>query len=369
MMHKKILVTQTMMPKREAVEGMLDSFWESKYVTNCGPYHQDLEAKLAKMLDAKHFSMFSNGTLGLMLGMKAMDLQGEVIVTPFTFPATVTAIEWCNLKPVFCDIEEDTMCLDPKAIEAAITSKTAAILGVHVYGIPCDVKAIQKIADQHDLKVIYDAAHAFQSTIDGIPIAHYGDATMFSFHATKLFNTIEGGGMVYKDATLKEKTDQLKNFGLVDGVSQSSGINAKMNEVQAIFGLANLDVLDAEHHKRRQVIQIYDAYFKDVKGIKTYSHLMNSDQYYPITIDLNITGFNRDELIQYLNDKDIYPRKYFYPLCSDYSYIKDQIDYDLHLPVAEKIVGNVLCMPFYGELLGPDLDRILAELNEFRSTL
>lgn len=366
-MDKKIYVTKPTPVEVETIKSMVGDVWASGQYTNGGQFHQNLEKALSETLKAPYFSLFNNGTIALMIAIKALDLKGEVIVTPFTFPATVTSIDWCGLTPVFCDIDPDTMCIDPAKIESLITDKTSAIMGVHVYGIPCDVDAIQKIADKHNLKVIYDAAHAFLSHIDGKPISDFGDASMFSFHATKIFQTLEGGGISFKHESVKKKAELLKNFGLVDGIANSSGINAKMNEVQAAVGLATLDVLKEEKQKRQKVSDAYDDFFKDIDGIETFSSLSNSLQYYPIRVNKKKFGMSRDGIRDELEKQGIFARKYFYPLCSDIEDFKNHPSAKReNLPVASEVTENVLCLPFYGDLLGEDLGRILSCLESLK---
>lgn len=364
---EKIYVTRPMLPGLDSLWGMLEDIWLRKHVTNFGHYHNQLEERLSALLAAPNFSLFANGTLGLLLALRALELKGEVIVTPFTFPATVTCLEWCGLTPVYCDIDEETLCLNPDHIEGLITDRTSAILGVHVYGILCDVHKIQAIADQHGLKVVYDAAHAFMSTAGGEAVAGFGDAVMFSLHATKLFHTIEGGGVAFKDAAVKEKADMMRDFGLKEGVPFVSGINAKMNELQAAVGLANLEILGEERRKRAMVKEAYDKILSSVPGIKTYGPVASESlQYYPITVDPDVLGIDRDELFQVFADRNIFTRKYFSPLCSEYPYMKSRPEViRMPLPVAETIVRQVLCLPFYGDLLGSDLGRIESVLKPF----
>ena len=248
--NEPIYITRPLLPNLENVNRKMSEIWESKWLTNNGVQHKKLENELKNYLNVEHLSLFNNGTLALLLGLKSLDLKGEVITTPFTFPATVQALDWNGLTPVFCDIDPETLTIDATKIESLITEKTSAILGVHVFGNPCDVEKIQTIADKYQLKVIYDGAHAFGTKIDGKPISSYGDMTMFSFHATKLFNTVEGGALAFKDEKLAEKLELLKNFGLAgpDEVVLS-GLNAKMNEIQAAIGLEVLKLVDEERAK------------------------------------------------------------------------------------------------------------------------
>lgn len=358
---KKIYVTQPMLPDLNNVLPMLEDVWESKHVTNFGPYHNKLENELARLLKADNLSLFSNGTLGLLIALKALDLEGEVIVTPFTFPATITCIEWAGLTPVFCDIDEKTLCLNPDLIEELITDKTCAILGVHVYGIICDVERISEIANKHNIKVIYDGAHAFMSTYKGQPVSDYGDATMFSLHATKLFNSIEGGAVSFKSPEVKTTADLMKNFGINAGVPEITGINAKMNEISSAIGLANLNILKQEREKREYIKNTYDSLFAHIKGVKTYSHILSDSlQYYPISIDASLFGLSRDKLMTEMGKHNIFPRKYFYPACHRYPYLKNRKDIiRMDLPIVEKVEQNILCLPFYGGLIENGLDRVV----------
>lgn len=358
-----ILITQPMLPSLESLQPMLEDIWSRKHVTNFGLYHNKLEERLSELLQAPHFSLFSSGTSALLIALKALDLKGEVIVTPFTFPATISCIEWAGLTPVFCDIDRHTLCVDPDQIEHLITEKTCAIMGVHVYGIICDVEKIQAIADHYDLKVIYDAAHAFMSTLKGEPVSRFGDVTMFSFHATKLFNTIEGGGLAFKDPAVKEKSDMIKNFGLKDGYPEVSGINAKMNELQAIVGIANLDILADERERRMKLKNAYDEMLGSVNGIKIFSSLVSeSFQYYPILVDPHQLGMTRNALHGLFLKNKIYTRKYFAPLGSEYPYLKSLTNKG-EMPVAQHVVENILCLPFYGNLLEDGFKRVEAVIK------
>lgn len=365
---KDIFVTQPMLPSLDHVMPMLEDIWSRKYVTNFGHYHNLLEKQLSELLDAPHFSLFSNGTLALLIALKALGLKGEVIVTPFTFPATVTCLEWAGLTPVFCDIDKNSLCIAPDKIEGLITEETSAILGVHVYGIPCDVLKIQQIANRYELKVVYDGAHAFMSTVNGTPISDFGDATMFSLHATKLFNTIEGGGVAFKDPEVKAIADKMKNFGLNQGLPEITGINAKMNELQAAVGIANLDILGAERQNRQKLKVEYDKLFKNIKGIRTFSDIMSESlQYYPILVNPEKLGYDRDRLDSIFREENIFTRKYFSPLCSEYPYMKNIAkSASQDMPVAQKVVRDILCMPFYGELLEDGFERIKAIVQKLK---
>lgn len=355
-MSKKIFVTKPLLPELDKFQVELEDIWESKKVTNAGPKHNLLESELKKHLDVPNVSLFNNGTMALLTALKALDLPygSEVITTPFTFAATPHCISWNGLHPVFCDIEPNTMCIDPDKIESLITEKTSAILGVHVYGFSCQVEKIQKIADKYNLKVIYDGAHVFTTEINGQGIGNFGDITMFSFHATKLFNTIEGGCLTYKDDALVHKIYNLRNFGIRgEDVVEEVGINGKMNELQASIGLLNLELYKKEQEKRKVLREFYNSHLKNVKGIRIPEmpeNVTDSYQYYPIIIEDDYL-LSRNELYEKLRSQNIYPRKYFYPICSNYECYKDLPSSRAeNLPVANDYKNRVLCLPFYGDL-------------------
>lgn len=340
--------------KRKIVENIYDCL-ESGMLTNEGIHLKQLEKELKGYLDVENISLFCNGTIALMVALKGLDLTGEVITTPFTFPATVHALEWLGLTPVFCDIDIDTMCIDAEKIESLITDKTSAILGVHVYGMPCDVIKIGEIATKHKLKVVYDAAHSFLTRVNNKSIGVYGDVSMFSFHATKLFNTIEGGALIYNDKKLTEEFYLLKNFGIKTPEEVVlSGINGKMNEIQAIVGLENLHSLEIEIQKRRELFDFYNSELSNIDGIKLTAFPANttpSFQYYPIRVLQNTTNTNRDRIFEELKMHNILARKYFYPLCSNYPiYSNIESAKKEFLPIANKTSEEILCLPFYGSL-------------------
>ena len=369
-MNKNIYVTQPLLPNLENLEKELSEIWESKIVTNAGVKHNLLEEKLKEHLGVPNVSLFNNGTLALLTALKALDLPlgSEVITTPFTFAATPHCISWNGLKPVFCDIEPDTMCIDPEKIEELITKNTSAILGVHVYGFPCQVEKIQKIADKYNLKVIYDGAHVFSTEIDGVGIGNFGDITMFSFHATKLFNTIEGGCLTYKDNSLERKIYNLRNFGIrSEELVEDIGINGKMNELQAAIGLLNLELYRKEQEKRKVLREFYNSHLEQIKGIKIPKmpkNVTDSYQYYPIVIEDDYP-LNRDELYDKLKLHNIYTRKYFYPICSDYECYKDLPSSSVeNLPVANDYKNRVLCLPFYSDLEEEFREKIYGIINE-----
>lgn len=350
-----IHVTRPLLPDFEKVTDRLKTVWESKQLTNFGAQHDELSTKLQRYLESDHMSIFSNGTLALLLGLRALELTGEVITTPFTFPATVQALDWNNLTPVFCDIDPTTFNIDADKIESLITDKTTAILAVHVFGNPCDVEKIQAIADKHHLKVIYDGAHAFGSKLNGLPISSFGDMTMFSFHATKLFNTIEGGALIYRDPALDKRLGLLRNFGILNTEEVVlSGLNAKLNELQAGVGLEVLKVVEDERLKRHAVKKAYEEHLAAIEGIRILTTLegeSSSYQYFVIRIDETLFGQSRDYVHKELQKYNVFARKYFYPLCSDFEWYNELPSaHPENLPNAQKAVQQVLAMPYYGAL-------------------
>ena len=354
--NKKIYITQPLLPSISSLNSHFDDIWASKIVTNMGEKHNELENRLKDVLKVQNVSLFNNGTIALLVAIKALNLPigSEIITTPFTFAATPHCISWNGLKPIFCDIEPETMTIDADKIEKLITPNTSAILGVHVYGFPCDVEKIDKIAKKYNLKVIYDAAHAFSTEINNNGIGNYGDITMFSFHATKLFNTIEGGCLTYKDERLVKKIYNLRNFGIQsEEFVEEVGINGKMNELQAAIGLENLKLYKAEQEKRAKLKAFYDEKLSSIKGIKMPKmpeNTTNSYQYYPIVIEDDYP-LSRDELYNKLKAENIYARKYFYPACSDYECYKDLPSANIeNLPITNNCKNRVLTLPFYGDL-------------------
>ena len=370
----KIFVTRPLLPNIDLYKKQIDDIFKSQWLTNMGVKHNELETKLKDVLKVPHVSLFNNGTIALLTALKALDLPygSEIITTPFTFAATPHCIVWNNCKPVFCDIEPNTMTIDADKIENLITPNTSAILGVHVYGFPCDVEKIEKIAKKHNLKVIYDAAHAFSTEINGKGIGTYGDITMFSFHATKLFNTIEGGCLTYNDEHLKRKIYNLRNFGIQnEEIVEDVGINGKMNEFQAAMGLENLKIYKEEQQKRAKVKAFYDEHLSKIKGIeipKIPNNVTNSYQYYPIVIE-DSYPISRDELYDRFKDKNILTRKYFYPACNDYDCYKNDLAVKLaDLSVVNDKKNKVLCLPYYGDLNIEILKYIcnfIEEIHEF----
>lgn len=359
-----VYVTSPLLPSLEDIQKELADIWKSKWLTNMGAKHKQLENCLKEELKVPNVSLFNNGAIALLTALKALDLPlgSEVITTPFTFAATPHCISWNNLKPVFCDIEPETMTIDAKRIRKLITPNTSAILPVHVYGFPCDVKAIEEISKEYSLKVVYDGAHVFSTEINGRSIGTFGDITMFSFHATKLFNTAEGGCLTYNDNRLVDKIYNLRNFGIrnEDQVADI-GINGKMNEIQAALGLLNLKLFKEEQEKRKLIRMQYNRNLSGITGIripKLPADTTDSCQYYPIIIEESFP-VTRNALYNQLKKKNIYSRKYFYPLCSDFEPYKALPSSSKeNLPVANDLKNKVLCLPFYGGLSINDVDAI-----------
>ncbi|MFD2655559.1 DegT/DnrJ/EryC1/StrS family aminotransferase [Gracilibacillus thailandensis] len=366
-----IYVTQPLTPNISEVTKEIEKVIESKWLTNFGNKHELLAEELKNYLEVDHLSLFNNGTMALTLGLKALELTGEVITTPFTFPATVQALDWNNLTPVFCDIEEHSLNIDPDKIEEKITDKTTAILAVHVFGNPCNVQKIQQIADKYDLKVIYDGAHAFGAQYKGEPIGNFGDMTMFSFHATKLFNTIEGGALVYSDELYSEKLGMLVNFGLSSPEKvEVSGFNGKMNEIQAVIGLGNLRVLEEERTNRERIRQSYVDEISKIPGIRIITNRKNREssyQYFVIEINEDEFGISRDELYYGLKSYNIFARRYFYPLCSEFPWYRNLDSAKRgNLPIAWEKVNQVLTLPFYGDLENEKIKIICDAIKEIQ---
>lgn len=351
-----VYVTRPQMPSLEDYVRKLEVIWQTHWLTNSGPFHTEFEKKLADYLGIKHLNLFVNATIALIVALKSLEIgEGEVITTPFTFPATVHVLWWNRLTPVFCDIEEKTFNIDPEKIESLITPQTKAILPVHVYGNPCDVVAIQEIADRHSLKVIYDAAHVFGVKLNGESILRYGDISALSFHATKLFNTIEGGALICRNNEIKEKIRFLKNFGIAgEETVIGPGINGKMNEFQAAFGLLELELVEREIQDRKRLTEQYRQGLKGIAGICCQEDLpgvTHNYGYFPILVEPTLYGCDRNELYQLLKKCNIYTRKYFYPLCSDYAcYSGLPSARPELLPAARRVSSQVLCLPLYGDL-------------------
>ena len=365
----KTYVTRPLLPKIEDYISEIQDIFNSQWLTNMGKKHNELEIKLKEVLKVPNVSLFNNGTIALLTALKALNLpQGsEVITTPFTFAATPHCIVWNNCKPIFCDIEPNTMTIDADKIENLITPKTSAILGVHVYGFPCDVEKIDKIAKKHNLKVIYDAAHAFSTEINGRGIGTFGDITMFSFHATKLFNTIEGGCLTYNDNNLNRKIYNLRNFGIQsEEIVEDVGINGKMNEFQAAMGLLNLKIFREEQEKRAKIKAFYDDNLSKIKGIRIPQmpkNTTNSYQYYPIVIEDDYP-ISRNELYNRFKEQNILTRKYFYPACNDYECYKNDSSVKLKdLSIVNNLKNKVLCLPYYGNLDESILEKICKDIQ------
>ncbi len=367
-----IYITRPVLPDLEEYSAKLREVWDSQRLTNNGPQHEVFEKELTKVLKVPDISLFNNGTIALIVACQSLRLSGEVITTPFTFPATSHVLSWNNIKPIFCDIDPATMNIDAKRIESMITPQTSGILGVHVYGTPCDVTGIQEVADRYGLKVIYDAAHAFGVEIDGMGIGAFGDISMFSFHATKLFHTAEGGALTYNNKTLKPRVDFLKNFGIKNQEEVvMPGINGKMNELQAALGLLVLEKVEEERQKRKFLMEVYSECLMDVDGVKVLKNRLpgvkNSYQYFVIRIDKKLFGRSRDYVYEEFKKYNVFARKYFHPLCSDYPCYKYLPSSSKeNLPVANKVVKEVLCMPLYGGLTASDIEKICNILKSFK---
>jgi len=364
-----VYVTRPALPPLEEFTEYLKQIWDSRILTNNGPFHQQFEKELAEYLGVKYVSLFSNGTLALVTALQALRITGEVITTPFSFVATTHALWWNNIKPVFVDIEPEYFTIDPEKIEAAITPQTTAILAVHVYGNPCRVEAIQKIADTHGLKVIYDAAHAFGVKVNGESILNFGDLSVLSFHATKVFNTFEGGAIICHDEKTKKRIDFLKNFGFADEVTVvEPGINAKMNEFQAALGRLQLKHVEEYIEKRKAVAAKYRNELKNVKGIRFLDDIpgvKHSYTYFPVLIDEKIYGESRDEVYERLKKNNIYGRRYFYPLISRFSTYRGLASASaVNLPLAEKIANQVICLPIFPDLKSETIKQVITLLNK-----
>lgn len=350
-----VFVTQPLLPDIDKVMDKIRQIWDSKQLSNNGLMARKLEEKLKEYLRVDNLSLFNNGTIALQIACKALKLSGEVITTPFTFAATPHSLAWCNLKPVFCDVENVNLNMDPGCLESLITPETSAIMPVHVYGNPCDVDKIQSIADKYGLKVIYDAAHAFGVEVEGKPVGTFGDISMFSLHATKVYHSVEGGALTFNNMAYKEEADALRNFGIRNETSITEpGTNGKMNELQAAIGLLLLDMIDEEIENRRNVAYEYRkqladipgvAFFRDIEGVK------HNYAYFPIRIESKAFGHSRDELFDELKKYNVFARKYFYPVCSRFEcYGSLPTARTGSLPVAEKAAEEILALPMHGRL-------------------
>ena len=366
-MNDKITVTSPLLPDLEEFSILLQQIWDSKQITNCGSFHKQLELKLAEYLKVPYVSLFTNGTLPLLTALQAFHITGEVITTPYSFVATTHSIWWNGCRPVFVDIDLATGNMDPARIESAITTKTTAIMPVHVYGKPCDVSAIQEIADRYGLRVIYDAAHAFGVEVNGKSILNAGDISTLSFHATKVYNTLEGGAMVVHDLETKKRIDYLKNFGFVGETEVvGPGINSKVDEVRSAYGLLNLKQIDSAIEARHQVAIRYRNTLRGVQGISFFDDMpgvKHNYSYFPIFVDAEKYGMTRDELFYKLRDKGILSRRYFYPLISTFSTYRGLPSAAKeNLPNAWKMANSVICLPMHHLLSKEDIDRVVSAI-------
>ncbi|WP_298114010.1 DegT/DnrJ/EryC1/StrS family aminotransferase [uncultured Bacteroides sp.] len=364
---KVITVTSPLLPSLDDFMPYLQDIWNRKWLTNNGHYHQELEKALCEYLKVPYISLFTNGTLPLITALQALRITGEVITTPYSFVATTHSLWWNGIKPVFVDIDPVTGNLDPDKIEAAITPRTAAIMPVHVYGQPCDTKRIQEIADKYGLKVIYDAAHAFGVEVNGESILNAGDMSTLSFHATKVYNTIEGGALVMHDEATKKRIDYLKNFGFAGETTVvAPGINSKMDEVRSAYGLLNLKQVDAAIEARHKVADQYREALRNVPGIRVMEDMpgvRHNYSYFPIFIDAEKYGMTRDELYFKMKENNVLGRRYFYPLISEFSTYRGlESARPENLPVATHIANTVICLPMYHSLTDDDVKRIIAQI-------
>lgn len=366
--NKQITVTSPLLPDLDEFNELLKDIWNRKWITNNGHYHQELEKALCEYLKVPYISLFTNGTLPLITALQALRITGEVITTPYSFVATTHSLWWNGIKPVFVDIDPATGNIDPDKIEAAISPKTMAIMPVHVYGKPCDVKRIQEIADKYGLKVIYDAAHAFGVEVNGESILTAGDMSTLSFHATKVYNTIEGGALVMHDEQTKKRIDYLKNFGFAGETEVvAPGINSKMDEMRSAYGLLNLRQVDKAIEARRQVAVKYREALRDVPGISFFDDMpgvKHNYSYFPIFVDAEQYGMTRDELYFRMKEHGVLGRRYFYPLISTFSTYRglESATYE-NLPNAYRMADEVICLPMHHALGGEDVERIINEIK------
>lgn len=363
-MQDQITVTSPLLPPLEDFIPYLEDIWDRKWLTNNGHYHQELEKALCEYLKVPYISLFTNGTLPLIAAMQALRITGEVITTPYSFVATTHALWWNGIKPVFVDIDPVTCNIDPDKIEAAITPKTTAIMPVHVYGKPCDTARIQEIADRYGLKVIYDAAHAFGVEVNGESILEAGDMSTLSFHATKVFNTIEGGALVCHDLKTKQRIDYLKNFGFADEVTiMGPGINGKMDELRSAYGLLSLKHVDSAIEARQQIAIQYREGLKNIPGISFMEDMQgvrHNYSYFPIFVEAEKYGMTRDELYFKFKENNILGRRYFYPLISTFSTYRGlESAHKDHLPISHRVADQVICLPMHHQLSDDDISRIL----------
>ena len=374
MMKKKILVTQPSLPELTEYLPYLQEIWQSRWLTNNGRFHEQFEKELAEYLGVKYVSLFTNGTLALVTALQVLRITGEVITTPYSFVATTHALKWNGITPVFVDIEPDYCNLNAELVEAAITPRTTAILPVHVYGNPVDVNKIQEVADIYNLRVIYDAAHAFGVRLNGQSVCSFGDLSILSFHATKTFTTMEGGAIICQDEKTKRRIDFLKNFGFANETTVvTHGINAKMNEMQAALGLIQLKHFDKYITRRKAIAERYRANLADIKGVRPlppYPGLEYNYPYFPVFVDEEKYGRSRDALYEMLKQNNIYGRRYFYPLISHFPPYRGLSSAEPRLlPTAEKITRQVICLPIYPDLPLVEVDQIVSCIKEYqRST-
>jgi len=364
-----VFVTQPALPPLDEFVPYLEEIWKSRQVTNIEQYHHELEQALCKFLGVQHISLFANGTIALLIALQVLRIQGEVITTPYSFVATTHAIQWNGLKPVFADINPDTLTLDPARIEAAITPQTTAILPVHVYGTPCDLGQINYLADIYGLKVIYDAAHAFGVKRAGQSVLNFGDLSVLSFHGTKIFTTFEGGAIISHDATTKKRIDFLKNFGFADEVTVvGPGINGKMNEFQAALGLLQLKYLPDNIAKRKALSQRYHTALSSIQGLRTLAEVMDTEYnyaYFPVFIENRKGASQRDQVYERLRRHGYFGRRYFYPLISRFpSYRGTASAAPDNLPVAERISSEVICLPLYPAMPATEVDAVSNIIGE-----
>lgn len=362
--NKIITVTSPLLPDLDEFNAMLKEIWASKWITNNGSFHKQLEKELAAYLKVPYISLFTNGTLPLITALQGLRITGEVITTPYSFVATTHSLWWNGIKPVFVDIDPATGNIDPDRIEAAITPKTTAIMPVHVYGKPCNTKRIKEIADTYGLKVIYDAAHAFGVEVDGESILNAGDMATLSFHATKVYNTVEGGALVMHDAETKKRIDYLKNFGFANEVTVvGPGINSKMDEVRSAYGLLNLRQVDAAIEARRQVAIKYREALRPVEGITFFDDMpgvKHNYSYFPIFVDAEKYGMTRDELYFKMKEHNVLGRRYFYPLISEFSTYRGlESARPENLPNAHRMAETVICLPMHHALSDDDIERVI----------
>ena len=364
---KQIKVTSPLLPDLKEFIPYLEDIWERQWLTNNGHYHHELEQALCDYLKVPYISLFTNGTLPLMAALQALRITGEVITTPYSFVATTHSLWWNGIKTVFVDVDPITGNLDPDKIEAAITPKTTAIMPVHVYGNPCDTERIQAIADKYGLKVIYDAAHAFGVEVKGESVLNAGDLSTLSFHATKVFNTIEGGALICQDKEMKQRIDYLKNFGFAGETTVvAPGINGKMDEVRSAYGLLNLKQVDKAISQRKQIAEAYREGLRDIKGIRVIEDLADVHSnyaYFPIFVDAEIYGMSRDELYFKMREEGVFARRYFYPLISEFSTYRGLPSATKeNLPVAHQLAEAVICLPMYHSLTLNDAKRIIESI-------